>query len=184
MNAVKWEDVEYTLEPVSDSRITALVSTLVHAYANGRVLLVRLRPNDPELFARASREDLQGTDRMLAAFLNAESVRTALSQLDLGSIDSIPPAYHQIGIFEFEGALTHALMSGGAYRGKVPEEEARDLARRFVEGCFGEHRLGVMVFAVSGAWTRWFHDVAWDGSFICFDRAGLNWTCLFYTDTD
>jgi hypothetical protein len=80
--------------------------------------------------------------------------------------------------------LTHALVAGGAYGGGVPEEAARQLSRAFVASCFNDHHLSVTVFAIRGAWTDWFYDVAWDSSYLCVDPLAARWTCLFFTDTD
>jgi hypothetical protein len=102
----------------------------------------------------------------------------------LSSCKSLPPPYRSIGTFEFEGALTQALVAGGAYGGRVPEQAARQLSRDFVDCCFDDRRLSVAVFCIPGAWTKWFYDVAWDGTYLCLDLVGASWTCLLFTDTD
>ncbi len=180
----RWEDVEYRPEPISDARAEALVSTLERSYSNGRVLLSRLVPTDTNTFSLASRYDLQGYDHLLAAFLRAPAVHAAFPELAVSSCKALPPPYRSIGTFEFEGALTQALVAGGAYGGRVPEEAARQLSRDFVDCCFDDRRLSVAVFCIHGAWTNWFYDVAWDGTYLCLDLVGASWTCLLYTDTD
>ena len=180
----RWQDVEYKSELITDARAQALVTSLERSYSNGRVLLLHLAPTAPDTFSLASRHDLQGYDHLLATFLRAPSVHAALSELALPSAQALPPPYRSIGAFEFEGALTHALVAGGAYGGAVPEEAARRLSRDFVDCCFDDRRLSVTVFAIQGAWTDWFYDVAWDGTYLCLDRVASRWTCLFFTDTD
>jgi len=138
---------------------------------------------DSQTFDNASRADLRGLDHLLGSFLRSSSVRSALAELNIGADEQVP-AYHIISAFEFEGALTHALIVRGACGGSVPEEAARSLSRDFVDACFDGGHLGVRVFAISGAWTSWFYDVAWDHSFVAFDPKVRSWTCLFATDTD
>jgi hypothetical protein len=184
MPEVTWDQVQYVTGSLEGPRTEALIGALRSAYANGDALLFRFIPTDAEAFDLAARHDLRGLDHMLAAFLRAPSVQVALAEIELASCPTFPPSYHSIGAFELEGALTHALIRGGAYRGGVPEEAARKLSRDFVEACFQDHRRGITVFVIHGAWTRWFHDVAWDMTYIAYDPGGRNWTCLVATDTD
>lgn len=40
------------------------------------------------------------------------------------------------------------------------------------------------VFKIIGAWTPWFYDVAWDPSFVIFNRPQMKFWILCMTDTD
>jgi hypothetical protein len=104
--------------------------------------------------------------------------------VDIASCAELPPKYRAISAFECEGALVHLLVCGGAYGGGVPEEVARRLGRDFVDACLEGRRLNCIVFAIAGAWTPWFYDVAWDNTFFIYDPGARAWTCLAATDTD
>lgn len=162
-----------------------VVSALSDAYANGAAKLAAFAPSDVGAFDDAARTDLQGLSHLLGYFLLAPGVRGALPEIEIPDFGSELPPHRAMGAFEFEGALVQLLLLGGAYGGSVASEDvARRLARDFVDAIAGERRLQIVVFAIHGAWTSWFYDVAWDGTFVVYDSAWRRWTCLFLTDTD
>ncbi|HEX6812548.1 MAG TPA: hypothetical protein VF384_13060 [Planctomycetota bacterium] len=126
----------------------------------------------------------RGLAPCLAAFLGRPEVRRELEAIEIRSAKSLPPAHRLMTTFELEGALTSALHSGGAYTRAVGEERARVLSRQFVDALVADRRLTCSVFAIEGAWTRWFHDVAWDYSYVLLDPVGRALWMLFMTDTD
>ncbi len=81
-------------------------------------------------------------------------MRAILGELDIDPSGTLPPDHRVIGAFEFEGALSHALLVGGADGGGVPEEAARSLARDFVDACVEDHRLNVTVFLFTPPTSR------------------------------
>jgi hypothetical protein len=182
MDPGSWTTVEYAESAHSDPRVHALRTALEHVLSNGRVLLVRVVATNAADFDAAARDDVQGLDHLLGSFLAKTATVGALADLDIprGQL----PAYRPISPFEWEGALVHMLVVGGAYGRRVPEESARQLARDFVDACLEGRHLTATVFAIPGAWTPWFHDVAWDNTFLLYDRAARAWTCLASTDTD
>lgn len=181
---MSWEHVSYNAGLFGDLRVSKVISALARAYVNGAAKIACFVPTDNKAFDDAARTDLRGLDHLLSTFLSAPSVRSAL--LDIGIPDgTAAPPHGTMGAFEFEGALVQLLLRGGAYGGGVPSEDiARELARNFVDAVAGDRRLQVTVFSVDGAWTEWFHDVAWDHTFIVYDPTQRKWTCVFLTDTD
>jgi hypothetical protein len=145
-------------------------------------LLHRFEALDPSLFIFAQ---AGGYSRLLAAFLNQPAVKSAVNDVKLASAKAIPPPFRPLGGFEFEGALTEILLGGGAYiGGMTSEDDARRISRAFVDALLGSHRRSSTVFALEGAWTSWFHDVAWDRSYLILDPSARAWWTLFMTDTD
>jgi len=95
------------------------------------------------------------------------------------------PQYNWYGTYELEGAITHLLLVGGAYRNAgLSEEQARGLSRAFVDALVGNARLQTSVYRISGAWTDWFHDIAWDATFVIYRPVARRWTLFCATDTD
>jgi hypothetical protein len=148
-------------------------------------VLQRFAALNPAAFDSAWGYDNVGPpQRRLAAFLQRPEVRAALASVQIESAQTIPP-FRTLGLFELEGALTSILMGGGAYIGGLEsEDEARNLARAFVDALVGANRRIALGFAFEGYWTPWFHDVAWDFSYFVFDPVGRCWWTLFMTDTD
>ena len=108
----QWVDVEYTSEAVADRRAQDLITTLERSFSNGRVLLRRFLPRDPETFSAACRRNLRGHEHLLGTFLRSPSVQDTLGDLAVQSCSAIPPPFRSLGAFEFEGALTHTLIAG------------------------------------------------------------------------
>jgi len=177
-----WSKVHYSEQPVTDPRLNAYLSELTPLYVNGRVLFRCFQPTDSAAFQAASRHDLRGLDHLLTSFLSAPTVRLALTELQLPSKFKGSPPFHYYSAFEMEGALTVALLRGGAYkRFAGSEDEARRLARGFVSAIGHDY---AEVFKITAAWTDWFYDVAWDSSFVVLSQQQLKWWVLCMTDTD
>jgi hypothetical protein len=176
-----WSDVHYAEQPLADARLTAYLEALRQIYANGRVLLRCFQPTDTAAFHSASHYGLRGLDHVLSAFLGAPTIQVYLSELHIPSPLKLP-AYQCYSAYEMEGALTVALLQGGAYHKFLgPEDEARQLSREFVAAIGRDH---TQVFKIEGAWTDWFYDIAWDLSFVILDAGHMRWWILCMTDTD
>jgi hypothetical protein len=176
-----WSNVHYAEQPLVDSRLQAYLEALRPLYVNGRVLLRCFQPTDSGAFLSASRSDLRGLDYLLAAFLGAPTIQELLGELRIPAPLKLP-RYHFYSAYEMEGALTVALLRGGAYRQySGTEDEARQLSREFVTAIGHNYP---QVFKIEGAWTGWFYDVAWDTSFLVYDPQHMRWWVLCMTDTD
>jgi hypothetical protein len=180
----KWEQVEYTAEPVSAPAIDAFAGAITRMLANGGLVLQRFAARKPAAFDSAWGYDSVGPpQRILAAFLQRPEVRAALASVQIESART--PPFRTLGLFELEGALTGILLGGGAYiSGLESEDEARNLSRAFVDALVGDNRRIAQGFAFEGYWTPWFHDVAWDFTCFVFDPIRRCWWTLFLTDTD
>ena len=86
---------------------------------------------------------------------------------------------------QFGNAIYWALEGGGAYSERMPEAEAEDRTRRYVEAFFGdtpEDRLHA--FGLDPAFSSWFHGLYWDFAYVLVNRAE-NWLALVCaTDVD
>jgi hypothetical protein len=162
--------------------INAFLTEASRQYVNGGCLLYRFDGLDPSLFNFAQPG---GWSRVLQQLLDDPTVRKTLADVDLAAAKAIPPPHRILGSFGFEGALTEILLGGGAYvAGMTSEDDARSMSRSFVEAMLGDRRRRAAVFALEGAWTSWFHDVAWDCSYVIVDPSERAGWILLMTDTD
>jgi hypothetical protein len=180
-----WRDVEYELAPIDDSRLLEVVRLVKTSHVNGGAILCVFQPTSDTAFESAARSDLQGIDHLLRCFLEAASVREAVPDLKLPYPLAPMPQYTWYGTYEFEGAVTHLLLVGGAYKSAgLSEDQARSISRAFVDALAGNARLQTSVYRISGAWTDWFLGIAWDRTFVVYQRVARRWALFCATDTD
>jgi hypothetical protein len=180
-----WRDVEYELVPTADPRLQGVTQTVKSSHVNGGAILRVFQPRSDAAFDSAARSDLQGIDHLLRCFLEARSVREAVPELKIPNPLTPMPKYTWYGTYEFEGAVTHLLLVGGAYQSAgLNEEQARSMSRAFVDALVENARLQTSVYRISGAWTDWFFDVAWDSTFVVYQPGARRWALFCITDTD
>jgi len=180
-----WRDVEYDLAAIDDPRLLEVKRLVEASHTNGGVILCVFQPTSDAVFETAARSDLQGIDHLLRCFLEASSVRDAVPDLKIPYPLAPMPQYTWYGTYEFEGAVTQLLLVGGAYTSAgFGEERARTLSRAFVDALVGNARFQTSVYRISGAWTEWFFDIAWDATFVIYQPVARRWTLFCATDTD
>jgi hypothetical protein len=180
-----WRDVEYDLAPADEPRLQIVAHLVQASHVNGGAILRIFKPTSDPAFDAAARSDLQGMDHLLRCFLEAASVREAIPDLRIPFPLTPMPQYTWYGSFEFEGAITQLLLAGGAYKSAgLSEEQARTISRGFVDALIGNARLRTCVYRISGAWTDWFHDIAWDATFVVHQLVARRWALFCVTDTD
>jgi hypothetical protein len=120
----------------------------------------------------------------LSAFLSEQSIRSALSEMRLPeAVEPFPPIT-LLGTYEFEGAVTALLLTHGPYAdSELTEEQARQMARAFVDAICGDRRGCGPIFRIDSPLSDWFYNVAWDASFALQDSRDL-WWVIFVTDSD
>jgi hypothetical protein len=180
-----WRDIEYKLAPADDPRLQAVTQLVQASHVNGDAILRIVKPTSDQSFDTAARFDLQGIDHLLRCFLEAPSLREAIPELKIPFPLTPMPQYTWYGTYEFEGAITHLLLAGGAYKtAGLSEEQARGISRVFVDALVGDARLQTSVYRISGAWTDWFCDIAWDATFVVYQPIARRWALFCVTDTD
>ncbi|HUG67925.1 MAG TPA: hypothetical protein VMM76_09240 [Pirellulaceae bacterium] len=182
---MSWRDVEYRIDAFHDDRLDIVVRALETTHVNGGVLLRCFRPLLGARFGEAHQQDLRGVEHWLRCFLECQTVRDLIPELRIPNpLGELPP-FTTYGAYEFEGALIPLLLRGGAYIGSsISENDARTLARGFVDAMVGDCRDLITVFRLDGAWTDWFYDIAWDATFIVFNPVAMCWCLFCVTDTD
>ena len=174
-------DVVFERHEVNDERIDAFSAAISTTHVNGGLLLACFRPQIPLRGYELTRIALPEGIR---AFVSNVSIRQALP--DLGITD---PVIFGNGCwqssYELEGSLVSTLVSGGAYKSwRNQEEQARLVARNFVDVLAEGRREGLVVYRIFGAWTGWFFDIAWDSTHVAFHFDTGMWWIICSTDTD
>ena len=179
-----WRDIEYIAYEYQDERLEAVIQCVEKTHVNGGVILRCLRPTNIAEFEKANSKNLQGVDHQLRSFLEAKTVRLSLPELNIPYPLFELPTPLNYGSYEFEGGITQLLLQGGAYiRSSVTEDAARSLARAFIDAMIRDRRYA-SIYRIFGAWTDWFHNVAWDLTYIVKDVGGKQWWIFCVTDTD
>lgn len=189
MLAARSSDIEYALVRNRDHRLQAVLEALGVSYKEGginlRILLRSFRPVNKAARAETARFHLQGLGHWLKSFVQAESVRAAVPELQIPYPLAEIPGYVLYTGYEFEGAVTSLLLSGESLgRRKITDDSARAMSRAFVDSLIGKRRRPAFVFRIDGAWTSWFLGLARDLTFIVFLPGEGRWVLFCVTGTD
>ena len=180
-----WEDVRYEHVDIVWPAIDRFLDAVRQTHVNGGAVLACFVASDPQAFDQAAHRDIQGLDHLFLTFLNADSVKAAVPELQIGDISADLLRLRYTVALGMEGELTHLLLTGGAYRKfEGSEEEARTLSRDFVSAMVNGRHLSASVMSSDAPWTEWFYDVAWDTTYVIYDPQVRRFWLLCITDTD
>ncbi|HEU4339118.1 MAG TPA: hypothetical protein VFS19_03540 [Planctomycetota bacterium] len=181
-----WKDVEYEAAAVSGARIERFLTQVRSSHANGGAILASFAPKHPPDIHHADLQDIPFWERPFRIFLGSPSVRRQLPELHLEETDQLKLKLQFMRVFEMEGSLVHVLVEGGAYSPwpAMSLPQAREVSQGFVEELFGDRYSKVMTAQILGAWSPWFHDVAWDHTFLMDDEEMKRMWILCITDSD
>lgn len=177
-------------EPTSLSRVGVdpVVSALRQTHRNGGALVARFRVvDDDEVIGWFASRNRFSEFGFFAHFLGSAAVRTELPDLRVSDpLDrGLTFTESWSGTLSLDGELAAILVHGGAY-GKFTgtSVEAKQLGSAFVDAVVGARHEQFHVYLSHRAWNPWFHDVAWDSTYLLIDDADKAITLLCVTDTD
>jgi hypothetical protein len=81
------------------------------------------------------------------------------------------------------GSIARALAEGGAYA-KLPGIRAKQLGDAFAHRLLQDRYEDFLLFESGVAWSNFFHDIAWDGTWVLIDKRNHLIHILMATDTD
>lgn len=180
--SITWEQV-----PLSDPGLDRYLDQVAATHSEGGYLIGRWRAveySDATAWFM-SRNRLDEYD-LLRIFFRSKVVRKGLAELQI-------PRKIKRGLFEeqpagalcLDGSLAGVIVHGGAYeRFRGSAGEAKELAAAAVEALTQNRFEDFRVDVSEAAWTPWFHDIAWDHTFVLTDFANAELTVLCITDTD
>jgi hypothetical protein len=188
-----WENIMFVEQPINDERIEIYIKLLKHNFVNGEVLIKKISYEKNlflDRFINERAKSIHETPFFIRFFEN-ENIRRIFSDLhipkrltyipDLKIMDGITSKYS----FLKDQLFMPLLCNGGAYYSfEGPKEVADKVCRQIYESIFENRLNDFVVFSFLGYWNEWFFDVAWDYTYVIFDKKeNLIWV-LAITDTD
>lgn len=180
-----WREIDFPLVDEDAGALHPFMEALRGLYANGAVVhktfAMPARVDFDEFLHLGRLHDIFFFER----FWLASSVRAALP-FDLHEVEFLSPTvFSWTQRVELPGSLASALVRGGAYRNwdSTAREAMRlglEAAEVLLAGDFEEPR----VFVSQTAWSRFFHDVAWDYTWLVIEPRRRRIDVLLATDTD
>lgn len=183
-----WRELKLTLVPEQSSDILELIEQFQRTFSNGGAVFARFRYEAHPIldwFIQTRRLTPPAFD-FISAFLTHPIVRDALPELKIPESFFTPMSVELLDTFELEASLSRNVFHGGAYTHRymtIPPRKAKALAGQFVNA------LGSQVenewFALTRqTWSDWFHDVAWDATWLGLDTSRRLIWVFCVTDSD
>ena len=170
--------------PLESPAVDNLIQAINKAFSNVGGHLVKFSfANDADLKETASKNEFYQDRFFDSLFKSAEFISVLPDLKPSAAFDDI--RWNEVSAFTLAGQWAQALMYGGAvasFPGKG--KEAKKLCEDVADFIFDERYEDIMAYRTDDAWSDWFHDVAWDYSWLVIDKANsLAWV-LVITDTD
>jgi hypothetical protein len=180
-----WAELNVSNDPLENPAIDELLKHLRSTHSNGGAEFARFAVSaHPVLHWFGSRNRLEEIDffthlvshpSVVATF---SPVITASPEISLKLWGGVPP-------FTLAGELAWVLVQGGAYdKFSGTAREAMNVAGSFCDALFGDRFTEILQFKSHESWTGWFYNVAWDGTWLGFDKRESKVWLLCITDTD
>ena len=181
--ASDWNATIISLVQPTDSRLAAIAQTLESTHVNGGAEVAQFRLDTKgAAFWFLSRNRLSEVNFFKLFFSHPNVVQ---------AFPLISPPNELVSEFAMEGSFTaigrlaEIMSTGGAYKNlKGKDADVWRLALDFADGAFGGRYSTTLAWVNWSAWSQHFCDVAWDGTFLFFDKVAGMITVLMFTDTD
>jgi hypothetical protein len=180
-----WREVDFPLLAEEAQELNPYLNSLRGTYGNGAVL--------HKTFSMPEHADL--TEFVLLGalhpvyfferFWRTKSVSAALPY-ELHDVNFLNTSlFQRVLPVQLPGSLASALVRGGAYGQNVPQaRQAVALSSAAAEVLVAGDFDGAMVFISEAAWSEFFHDVAWDYTWLVVQPGRRRIEVLLATDTD
>ena len=180
-----WGELQITYEPLTLPALDDVLGHLRATHANGGAEFAQFRVSEhPTLHWFGSRNRLDEID-FFDRFLYSPAVSFALPPLKIGASGVSGTGFEWGNSLTLDGEIAQMLVQGGAYdKFAGPAREAKAMAGRFCEAVFGERFTEVQVYKSHKPWSDWFYGVAWDATWLGFDKRHVKVWLLCVTDTD
>lgn len=179
-----WRQIDFPLIGPPPAELP-FVAHLAHMYENGRVIHKTFAlPKHPDLTDFIQRGVLHPTF-FFERFWSAKSVFAALpyALCDLNLLS--PSIFRRVLPVELSGMLAAALVRGGAYT-SVPMRARRavEIAEQAAELILNNDLENPHVYVSHARWSSFFHDLAWDNTWLVIRPADMRIEVVLATDTD
>lgn len=178
-----WERTVITVVEPTDSRLLAVAKALEGTHVNGGAEVAQFRIDAVDaVFWFLSRNRLAEMN-FFTRFFSDPRVMQAFPLIS--APNSLVEEFQMEGSFTAIGRLAETMSGGGAYVNmKGRDAEVSSLASDLAQGAFAGQYSATTAWVNWRPWCEWFCDIAWDGTFVFFDKAEGLITVLIFTDTD
>lgn len=180
-----WKELRITHEPFQHPAVEEVLHHLRAAHVNGGAEFAQFKLSEnPGFHWFGSRNRLDEID-FFDRFLSSSAVSSALPALKIGEPAFSEAAFEPGSALTLDGEIARTLVQGGAYeRFAGTAREAKEIARRFCDAMFGDRFDDLQIYRSYKPWSQWFFDVAWDVTWLGFDKRYVKVWLLCVTDTD
>jgi hypothetical protein len=169
----------------NEEKIVRLIDALRTAYSNGGALFAKFTLSDKDLLRQHASHSGWQDSNLIDWFLRSPSLAQALPDLQHKVNGRTSIAFDLVNPFLMIGEVASCVFFGGAYRSaSVSASDALSLSLGFCDVIFDSRFDDVRVFRTYGGWSDWFCRIAWDKTWVIFDKAEWTISLLCVTDMD
>jgi hypothetical protein len=179
-----WKQSVFSHVGFESPSLNELLRELRHSHSNGGAEFAMFSLHDDRALRWfLSRNRFDEIDYFEHLFCST-AFRSALPQLKspskLSSLD-----WEWSSPYLLDGDFARTLREGGAYeKSEITGVEAKQLGVRVCEELFGDRYDDIEVFKTYKPWSEWFHNLAWDITWVAMDKGKMKLWVLCLTDTD
>jgi hypothetical protein len=178
-----WREIDFPVIAPQTAELR-FVEDLAAMYDNGKVLHTTFAmPDHPDFIAFAA--GLLHPTYFFERFWQTKSVAQALP-FALHDVSFLSPeTFRRMHPVELPGSLANALVRGGAYiSDSMPARTAMKCAQDAAESLLAGDFDNPQVFVSHTPWSTFFHDVAWDYTWLIARPGDRRIEVIIATDTD
>lgn len=165
--------------------LLALAERLRTLLVDGGVVVTTVQVEADDVAAWFLARNDVSTYGLIEHLLGSDAVAGARTPLRVDDARAASRTFTESAALHLDGDLALALVQGGAYaRFEGPWAEAERIAQDVCQELFGDRFDDVLLDRSDAAWPPWFHEVAWDQSWIITDKRHQRMTSICLTDTD
>jgi hypothetical protein len=180
-----WRSVEIRPLPDVPPAVDEYLTELRRVNVNGDAVYARFEVTGSRDFDWFATRNRWHEISFFTRLLSSSSVSNALPEVTTEATFDASVTFEWGSSLTLDGELARALVNGGAYKKfEGPPRAAKELAARACDAIFGDRFLDIEVFRCWKSWSRWFHDGAWDTTYVIIDRRDQAVSVLASTDTD
>jgi len=169
----------------ASAALLELEQVLRSLFLNGGVVVETFEVEADDVAAWFLSRNNFDTYGLLEQLLKSEAVKQAAPALGSFDARAASRTFEQTSSLHLDGDLAGALVRGGADREfEGSHADAKRLGLKVCQQMFGDAWEDVRVHQSTASWSPWFHDVAWDHSWVVTDMRTQRVTLLCLTDTD
>jgi hypothetical protein len=178
-----WDASVFSLQIDGQGEPEEFLREIRKIYSNGGAEFARFTiAVDPRLDWFVSRNRLDEI-HFLEHFLKSGALSEALPVLQSTEQEE-PMNWEWSSSYVLDGEFAYTLKMGGAYEAFAGSGvEAKQLGAKACEILFGSRYDDLFVFKTYKSWSLWFHDIAWDATWIGVDKGTRTVWILCITDT-